>query len=110
VYNDHDQLNTIAAGLNYTLKDQSFFGASVEYGSGFGSSVLPPTPANTGPRTSHTEVDLRYVTRPFMGNTTLSISVANLFNATSINNFDSGFSGTRFQQGRTILVGFESKL
>ncbi len=56
VYNDHDQLNTIAAGLNYTLQDTSFLGASVEYGSGFTSSTL----TDSGPRSSHTEIDLRY--------------------------------------------------
>ena len=106
VYNDHDQLNTISAGANYTFLDQSFLGASVEYGSGFTSSTL----VNNGPRSSHTEIDLRYVSRPLAGNTTLSISVANLLDSRALNNFNSGFSGTRFQQGRTILVGFDTKL
>jgi hypothetical protein len=86
--------------------DQSFFGASIEYGSGFTSSTL----VNGGPRSSHTEIDLRYVSKPIGGKTTLSVSVANLLDSRALNNFNSGFSGTRFQQGRTILVGFNTKL
>lgn len=109
VYNDHDQLNTISTGLGYKFVDTSTVGASVEYGSGFGSSVLPPTPANTGPRTSHTEVDVNYLSKPLVGTARLTVSVANLLNSTVMNNFDSGFSGTRFQQGRRILVGFDVK-
>ena len=65
IVNDHDQLNTLSAGLSYTLPSQAFGGLDVYYGSGEASSVLAPIGAsnsnvlNNGSRNSHYSVDLR---------------------------------------------------
>ncbi len=119
VYNDHDQLNTITAGLSYTLKNGAAGALDFYFGSGLGSSGLsatnPLNPDNTAPRTPHSRLNLSLSTGPQLfggkknqhGGVTLIIE--NIFDDRSVINFNSGFSGTRFDQGRTILLNVFGK-
>lgn len=105
-YNDHDQLNTISGGLNYTFHNDWSTGLSVYYGSGFASSVLDE---NSGKRSSRTQVNFRVAKANLFGNVGLSLEVENLFDQRALMNFQSAFSGTRFQQGRRILLSLNGK-
>ncbi len=107
VYNDHDQLNTLSAGLAYTLKSGANFGLNLYHGSGLASSVVNADANGDGPRTVRTQVDLSLSTgqRLFPGGRGgLTLSVSNLFDDQSVINFNSGFSGTRFVQGRRVQL------
>ena len=105
-YNDHDQLNTISGGLNYTFDNDWTTGLSVYYGSGFASSVLDE---DSGKRSSRTQVNFRVAKANLFGNVGLSLEVENLFDQRALMNFQSAFSGTRFQQGRRILLSLNGK-
>ncbi len=110
IVNDHDQLNTLSAGLSYTLPSQAFGGLDVYYGSGEASSVLAPISASNsnvlggGSRNSHYSVDLRLGHPHLLGPAGLELDVENITNNVSVLNFNSGFSGTRFQQGRRAVL------
>ena len=115
VYNDHDQLNTISAGVSYTWKNGASTALDLYFGSGLGSSGLsasnPLNTTNTAPRTANEHVNLVLSTGPKFfgavgkdGRGGISLTIANLFNDTSVINFNSGFSGTRFDQGRSVLL------
>jgi outer membrane receptor protein involved in Fe transport len=112
IYNDHDQLNTISAGVSYTWKKGQNVALDFYYGSGLGSSGLAAiNPNNTAPRSTNEHTNIVISTGPglFGGGPTngkggVSLIVANIFNDTSIINFNSGFSGTRFDQGRSVLL------
>jgi hypothetical protein len=108
---DHDQLNTINFGLDYTFRDQSVIGMSLYHGSGVASSVV-----HNGERTPRTIINLRVASRPNLfggapanGRGGLELSVENITDDRSVINFASAFSGTRFQQGRRILLGANGK-
>jgi hypothetical protein len=109
-YNDHDQLNTIGVGGDYTLHNGAFGGLSYYFGSGVESSrvldPLQPTPVPIPPRVEHQEVDVRFSTGPHLWKSGVGadLDVANLFDSRQVLNFNSGFSGTRFQQGRRIIL------
>ena len=108
--NDHDQRSTLSTGLSYTFKSQAFAGVDYYYGSGEASSVLAPIGAsnsnvlNDGKRNSHSLVNLRLASPPLAGYGGLELDIDNLFDRRDVLNFNSGFSGTRFQQGRRILL------
>lgn len=106
-YNDHDQRQTVGAGIAYTWKSGAFGALTVEHGSGLASSVVPP---NTS-RTPRTEVDGHLGTSPrfFGGLGSLAVDISNLFDDRTVINFQSAFSGTRFQQGRKVTVTFSGK-
>ncbi len=106
-FSDHDQTNAISLGGAYTWKDGYTAGANIEYGSGLGSSVL----FDGGPRQPHTEVDLRLSSRPDLvaGRLGLQFDIENLFDSRERINFNSDFSGTRFQQGRRVLLSVTGK-
>ncbi len=110
IVNDHDQLNTLSAGLSYTLPSQVFFGGEVYYGSGEVSSVLAPIgPSdsnllNGGSKNSHYSINLRAGAPHLLGPAGLELDIENVTNDVSVLNFNSGFSGTRFQQGRRVLL------
>ena len=110
IVNDHDQLNTVSFGLDYTLPSQAFAGLDVYYGSGEASSVLAPISAsngnllNGGARNAHYKVNLRLGQPHLFGPLGLQLDVENLTNDVSVLNFNSGYSGTRFQQGRRALL------
>ena len=107
-YNDHDQLNTISAGMNYTFKSGAQVGVVDNYGSGVDSSTITAT----GPRTPNNQLNIRLASSPnFIGHgTSLVLEVQNLFDDRTLLNFNSGFSGTRFEIGRTILLSCQGKL
>ena len=105
-YTDHDQLNTVTAGIAYTLKSGANAGLTYYYGSGVESSRL--FDLNTGNGTSRqarTEVNLSLASgNRLIKNGGLNFAVENLFDSRKVVNFQSAFSGTRFQQGRRILL------
>jgi hypothetical protein len=108
--NDHDQRVTESLGVDYTFRSQNFIGADVLYGSGEASSVLAPiAPSNgnvlsNGNRIPHYQIDLRLGAPHLAGQSGLELDIENLTNQRSVLNFNSGFSGTRFQQGQRILL------
>ncbi len=110
-YNDHDQLNTISTGTAYVWRSGASAGLNLYYGSGVASSVLSNIAGNVvldnGDRQSHAELNLDVSTGPhfFSGNHGgLELGVENLLNGTGVINFNSGFSGTRFLQGRRVML------
>ena len=116
-YNDHDITNTLSTGLDYTFRSGALIGASVYHSSGPQSSILgqyyplgAPGLLDNGHRQAHTEVNLRLATSPRLigagprGGIGFGLDVQNIFNSRRPENFNSGFSGTRFQLGRRILL------
>lgn len=101
-FNDHDQRHTIGIGAAYTWKSGASFAFTIDHGSGLASSVVSPSED----RTPRTQVDLHYSTgeRLFKGKGGLMLDVSNLFDDRTVINFQSAFSGTRFQQGRRIAL------
>jgi outer membrane receptor protein involved in Fe transport len=101
-FNDHDQRQTVGAGLAYLFKGGASTALTLNYGSGLASSPIPPS-SNRIPRI---EVDLRATTGPHVlaGHGGLALDVSNLFDDRSVINFQSAFSGTRFVQGRRVLI------
>ena len=110
IVNDHDQLNTLGGGLSYTFKSQLFAGIDAYYGSGEASSPLVPIgPSNSntlggGSRNSHYFINLRAGQPHLFGPAGLELDIENLTNDVSVLNFNSGYSGTRFQQGRQAIL------
>jgi len=102
IFNDHDQRNTIGFGLAYDWRNGAAIGLELQHGSGLASSVVPPNPN----RTPRTQVNLHanLGSRTFQGRGGLSLEVQNLFDDRTVINFQSGFSGTRFQQARRIIL------
>ena len=100
-FNDHDQRNTIGMDLDYDFKGGGLAGLTLYHGSGLASSIVPPGDK----RTPNTRVDLNLQTGPrlFHGHAGLGLSVINVLDERQVLNFLSGFSGTRFMQGRRIL-------
>lgn len=101
-YNDHDQRNTVGAGFGYDWGSGANVGLTLEHGSGLASSPIPPSTLRT-PRTQlnfHTNL----APRAFNGRGGLSLDIVNLLDDRTVINFESAFSGTRFQQGRRILL------
>jgi len=101
-YNDHDQRQTVGFGLAYTWKSGFSAAMTLQHGSGLASSAIPPSTSRT-PRTS---VDLHLTTgdRLFNGKGGLSLDIDNIFDRRDVINFQSAFSGTRFQSGRTVSL------
>ena len=107
-FNDHDQRYTASGGLNYTLKSGALASVNVFYGSGLASSGIGDGGAFgfSGRRENRARVDARLSTGPRLlrGRGGLTLDVENVFNDKSLINFNSDFSGTRFQQGRRIIL------
>ncbi len=107
-YNDHDQRNTIGMGLAYTTKRGLTASIDVTYNSGLASSVVFPN----GPRIARTITNFQLNSGSnLFGHDRggLSLNIDNVFDDRSVINFQSGFSGTRFQQGRRILLAADLK-
>jgi outer membrane receptor protein involved in Fe transport len=116
-YNDHDQLNTLTTGVSYTWKSGASMATDLYFGSGLGSSILAANAANVGVRTPHSRLNLMATTGPGLfgggaknGRGGVTLSIENVLNDTSVINFNSGFSGTRFDQGRRIMLSVFGKL
>ncbi len=101
-YNDHDQRETMGTGVAYIWKNRASAAMTFDYGSGLTSSIVPPSTL----RTPITQMDLHLSSgdRLFGGHGGLGLDVSNVFDTRTVMNFESGFSGTRFQMGRTILL------
>jgi outer membrane receptor protein involved in Fe transport len=101
-YNDHDQRNTIGSGIGYTWKNGANSSLTLAYGSGLASSAVYPSTL----RTPRSQVDLHFGTggRFIKGHGGLNLDIQNLFDDRTVINFQSGFSGTRFQPARRILL------
>lgn len=101
-YNDHDQRNTLGIGLGYHWRNGALVGLELQHGSGLASSIVPPSTL----RTPRTQVNLHAGFGPstFHNRGGLSLDVENLFDTRDVINFQSAFSGTRFQQGRRVLL------
>jgi outer membrane receptor protein involved in Fe transport len=106
-YTDHDQLNTLGAGLSYTHTTGANAALNVYYGSGPFSSVLE----EDGKRQARTEVNLLLSTGPRLLRQPIRVdfAVENLFDSREVINFRSPFSGTRFQQGRRVLLSVNGR-
>lgn len=109
-YTDHDQLNTVGFGLDYTWPTQASFGINLYHGSGVSSSTVH------GERTPRTQLNLRLASAPNLfggsvasGHGGLELSVENVLDERPVINFQSAFSGTRFQQGRRIMLTANGK-
>lgn len=105
-FNDHDQRNTIAFGFGYTWKAGPNLAVLINHGSGLASSPVPPSTL----RVPRTQVDLHFGSgkRLLHGNGTLSLDVLNLFDDRAVINFQSAFSGTRFQPARRVIFSFSA--
>jgi outer membrane receptor protein involved in Fe transport len=101
-FNDHDQRNTLGIGVAYNWKSGASAAVTINHGSGLASS---PT-GTDGRRIPRTQVDLRLSTgpKPFHGRGGVGLDITNIFDDRTVINFQSAFSGTRFQQGRRILA------
>ena len=105
-FNDHDQRHSLGAGLAYTWRSGASIATTLEYGSGLASSVVFPN----GSRTPRYQVDLHLSSgRALLRNLAFTLDVQNVTDQRSVINFQSGFSGTRFMEGRRLLIGIESK-
>jgi outer membrane receptor protein involved in Fe transport len=103
-YNDHDQLNTLSTGANYTfLRTGTSLGADFYFGSGVESSRL----SGDLPRQSRYYLNLSLVQPHILPHIDLELLVENITDNRSVINFQSGFSGTRFQQGRAFEVALK---
>lgn len=116
-YNDHDQRVQTTAGLSYTWQEGWFAGGDIFYGSGYPQEFLPLynalgyTPFGySGDRFGRflTNLRLGYQPRDENGKPTggfgANVEVNNLFDDRTLLNFFSEFSGTRFVQGRRVLL------
>lgn len=100
-YNDHDQRQTLGLGAAYTWPSGVTMAVTYQLGSGLASSVIPPSVD----RTPRDQVDLRLSSgeRFLHGRGGLSVDVENVMDSRKVINFQSEFSGTRFQQGRRVM-------
>ena len=101
-YNDHDQRNTLGFGFGYHWRNGALMGLELQHGSGLASSIVPPSAL----RTPRTQVNLHagFGPQALHNRGGLNLDVENLFDDRTVINFQSGFSGTRFQQGRRVLL------
>jgi outer membrane receptor protein involved in Fe transport len=100
-FNDHDQRNTLGAGAAYTWKSKASASLVFNYGSGLTSSIIRASQGRV-PR-EQTDLHLSSGPKPFKGHGGYGLDVENVFDDRTVINFESGFSGTRFQIGRRIL-------
>ncbi len=101
IFNDHDQRNTVGLDLGYTWKSGAAISADINYGSGLASSAIAPS-ALRNPR-SQVNFQLASSPRLLWGHGSVGLSVDNLFDDRTVINFESAFSGTRFQEARRVL-------
>lgn len=106
-FNDHDQRDTLGAGLAYTWRSGASAALTYQYGSGLASSVVPPSED----RTARDQFDLKVGTGNVLFNhrAGLTLDVENLFDKRNVINFQSAFSGTRFMQARRITLSINGR-
>lgn len=106
-YNDHDQRQTVGLGFAYLWKGGASAALTLNHGSGLASSPI----TTDGKRVPLTQVDFRISSGPrvFGGHGGVGLDVVNLFDDRTVINYQSAFSGTRFQQGRRVLFTLSGK-
>ena len=98
---DHDQRNTLNAGLDARLPwQQSFAGINLYYGSGFSNGAAPPSHLP-----SHASVDLN-LGRDFGRDFSLSLTVLNLTNRHLLVDNSLTFDGVHWNNPREIYAQF----
>lgn len=111
----HDQQQTLNAGVGYQVPNGGSYALSYSYGSGLQSSVV----SAGGKRSPINQLDFRIRSKPkFINNLhTLELGVENLTNSRNILSYNQGpiasaansFDGTRFQQGRRVVLTLSGK-
>lgn len=111
----HDQQQTLNAGLGYQVPNGGSFALAYTYGSGLQSSIV----SAGGTHSPINQLDLRFRSRPKFINSlhTLEVGFENLTNERNLFSFNQGagasaansFNGTRFQQGRRVVVTLSGK-
>ena len=109
-YNDHDVRHSLSGGVDYTFKGGANAGLTGYFSSGTQSSTTVgqynSNVIDDGKRQARSEFNFRLSSPGFLDQRVkLSFEVQNLFNTVSVMDFNSGFTGTRFQQGRRALFG-----
>ena len=106
VANEFDQKDTITLGGGYTMPKGDAVGFSYYYGSGLASSIF-----NGGGRQSISELNLRIATAPgrFAKGLGAELGIENLLDGRNLMNFNGGYAGTRFQQGRRWVLSLTGK-
>ena len=106
-FNDHDQRQAVGLGEAYTWKSGVSAALTLQHGSGLASSIVAPSIS----RSPRTEVGLHVGTgdRALHGRGGFGLDVDNLFDSRQVINFQSAFSGTRFQLGRRITLSANYK-
>ncbi len=101
-FNDHDQRNTVGFGVSYNWKSGANAELTLVHGSGLASSVI----FQGGNRQPRTTMDFNLNTSPrfLHGKGALGLTIQNLLDDRTVINFQSAFSGTRFDQGRRVLL------
>jgi hypothetical protein len=95
---DHDQRNTVNAGLDARLPGQAFLALNVSGGSGFANGAAPPSHLP-----GHAEVDIK-VGKIFAKSLTASISVLNLANRHLLIDNSLTFGGYHYNNPRQVYA------
>ena len=95
---DHDQRNTVNAGLDARLPWQTFLGLNVYGGSGFSNGAAPPSHLP-----GHAEVDIK-AGKTFGKSLTASISVLNLTNRHLLVDNSLTFGGYHYNDPRQVFA------
>ncbi len=97
--------------MSYTLASGATIGTTVYYTTSVESSRLFALDGTPLSRQDRTEVNLSLSSGPkgIKNGIGVDFAVENLFDSRQVINFQSAFSGTRFQQGRRVLLNLSGK-
>jgi hypothetical protein len=98
---DHDQRNTVSAGLDARLPWQAFLALNVSGGSGFANGDAPPSHLP-----GHAEVDIK-LGKTFGKNLTASISALNLANRHLLVDNSLTFGGFHYNNPRQVFADLQ---
>lgn len=95
---DHDQRNTVDAGLDVSLPSRAFVSMNLYYGSGFANGSAPPRHLP-----GHTSADLT-AGKAFGERFTASLTVLNVADRWPLIDNSQTFGGTHFDDPREVYV------
>lgn len=95
---DHDQRNTVNAGLDVVLPQRAFVSLNLYYGSGFANGSAPPSHLP-----GHTSLDLS-VGKAFGARFTASLTVLNVADRRLLIDESETFGGTHFDDPREVYA------